>query len=292
MGINPVPVEKIPFLFQSIKDKRRKSAQFTLLNSAVLGGLIIGHSYKEPNLRHLTVFLALATVLPMISGFRCLRAAQALTPEKLAREVAKSQNLAGSVFSLYLSSDPSVGASGGILGLAGFLFMACRRPGALPLADVPMAVATTACLTAFIGIVAYDLFDNAAHLGGLLAGLGLGWIIKNPKKLTDSRAFRLCGITSCLVLCAGAVMAMYLMTIPVREPAVIPDGKGQPQRISSRAKRLHNLQHSRSTFVRRLTSCMSPFPDGTKPSGHRLIFLTGCFYAGAGRRGSSRASED
>lgn len=84
--------------------------------------------------------------------------------------------LAGSVFSLALSPVASVGASGGIMGLVGYLgARAGRRPAEFPddfLHRVRYAVGATAVL----GVLGFAFVDNWAHLGGLLAGAALGWL--------------------------------------------------------------------------------------------------------------------
>ncbi|HEV2146870.1 MAG TPA: rhomboid family intramembrane serine protease [Longimicrobiaceae bacterium] len=84
--------------------------------------------------------------------------------------------LAGSVLSLLLSPAASVGASGGILGLVGFLGVrAGRRPAEFPddfLHRIRYAVGATAVL----GLLGFAFVDNWAHLGGLLGGAALGWL--------------------------------------------------------------------------------------------------------------------
>lgn len=84
--------------------------------------------------------------------------------------------LAGSVFSLVLTPVASVGASGGIMGLVGYLgTRAGRRPAEFPddfLHRVRYAVGATAVL----GVLGFAFVDNWAHLGGLLAGAALGWL--------------------------------------------------------------------------------------------------------------------
>jgi membrane associated rhomboid family serine protease len=130
-----------------------------------------------------------------------------------------SSALAGSLFSLFLSHAPSVGASGGILGLAGFLAVAVRHRKGVYLSATDRGamqhmVATIACLAAFAGIVAFDLVDSAAHLGGLLAGLGCGAIVRDPERLGASRAFRIVGYVSIGLLITGVGLAIVLMFRP------------------------------------------------------------------------------
>jgi len=86
--------------------------------------------------------------------------------------------LAGSALSFLLSPRPSVGASGAIFGLIGVL-------GAYLYRYREQLLAGRSRLTGIVGIVAYNLLygfivpvvDNWAHIGGLLAGLVLGWFM-------------------------------------------------------------------------------------------------------------------
>lgn len=83
--------------------------------------------------------------------------------------------LCASTASFFFSAAPvSVGASGGIMGLIGFLaVIGIRRRHVVPrgfLKSIAMSIA----LTAATGLVAYHFIDNAAHAGGLLGGVLLG----------------------------------------------------------------------------------------------------------------------
>jgi membrane associated rhomboid family serine protease len=85
--------------------------------------------------------------------------------------------LCASASSFLFSAAPiSVGASGGIMGLIGFLaVIGIRRRHVVPrgfLKSIAMSIA----LTAATGLVAYHFIDNAAHAGGLLGGVLLGLV--------------------------------------------------------------------------------------------------------------------
>jgi len=83
--------------------------------------------------------------------------------------------LAGNLFSLVLlPRTTSIGASGGLMGLLGFLLvLGIRLSRGLPPRFLRSLIGG-ALWVAATGIIAYALIDNAAHLGGLLAGIGLG----------------------------------------------------------------------------------------------------------------------
>jgi membrane associated rhomboid family serine protease len=84
--------------------------------------------------------------------------------------------IGGSVLSALTFDAPSVGASGGIMGLLGFLLVVGRRHQA----ELPVPLAATLLRSGFAialsGLVAYQYIDNAAHGGGFVVGLLLGVI--------------------------------------------------------------------------------------------------------------------
>ena len=79
--------------------------------------------------------------------------------------------LGGSLASVILMpGKPSLGASGGILGLVGFLLViGLRHRGALP-ADFAKSIIRSVLFMAALGFLAKDYIDNAAHGGGFLVG--------------------------------------------------------------------------------------------------------------------------
>lgn len=82
--------------------------------------------------------------------------------------------LGGSLASLvFLPGKASVGFSGAILGLLGFLVaLGRRRPHVIPRNFRRLLMGDLIFIT-LVGLAAYKLFDNAAHMGGL----GTGWLI-------------------------------------------------------------------------------------------------------------------
>ena len=91
--------------------------------------------------------------------------------------------IGGGLMSVYfLPEKPSVGASGGIMGLVGYLAIyGYRRKRQLPPDFLKNMLINIGFIAAF-GIAAYQFVDNFAHLGGLLVGMIYG-LIQIPRKL-------------------------------------------------------------------------------------------------------------
>lgn len=106
--------------------------------------------------------------------------------------------LAGGGASVMLPPDGlSVGASGGLMGMFGFLaVMAYRRKSLLPDGFLKRLMINIA-LIAVIGVVAYQWIDNAAHAGGLVAGALIGAVVvpgvEAAPEWTGGRAVELAG---------------------------------------------------------------------------------------------------
>ena len=124
--------------------------------------------------------------------------------------------VSASAASLYLQpGTTSVGASGAIMGLVGFLAaMGYRRRDVLPrgfMKSISLGIA----LTAGAGLVAHDVIDNAAHLGGLLGGVLLGFVYVGRRgdeyRLTPSRPARAMGALSALVLALVTFWTIWLV---------------------------------------------------------------------------------
>lgn len=83
---------------------------------------------------------------------------------------------------LFLPEGTSVGASGGIMGLIGYLAIyGYRRKQQLPPDFLKSMLINIGFIAAF-GIVAYQIVDNFGHLGGLIVGAIYG-LIQIPKDL-------------------------------------------------------------------------------------------------------------
>jgi len=88
---------------------------------------------------------------------------------------------AGSIASFVFGGDiPSVGASGAVFGLFGVLLAATRTHD--PMVDRSSRMLLTqigplVLLNLVFGFLSGGQIDNAAHIGGLVAGLWLGWLL-------------------------------------------------------------------------------------------------------------------
>lgn len=126
--------------------------------------------------------------------------------------------VSASVASLYLQpGTTSVGASGAIMGMIGFLaVLGYRRRQVLPrgfLKSISLSIA----LTAAAGLVAHQHIDNAAHLGGLLGGALLGLVYVGGRRggdeyrLTPSRSSRVAGGLAGVILAAVTFWTIWLI---------------------------------------------------------------------------------
>jgi rhomboid protease GluP len=104
---------------------------------------------------------------------------------------------AASTASLLTSDGPSVGASGAIFGLVGLLLAGTRvhdpmldRRARAVIPQLGMFVILNLAFGFFLSTGAGVRVDNAAHVGGLLAGLWLGFVVPPGKAPTLRSAWR------------------------------------------------------------------------------------------------------
>lgn len=98
--------------------------------------------------------------------------------------------IGGSLCSLFFAPDiPSIGASGGIMGLVGYLTIyGYRRKSQLPPNFFRNILINVGFIAAF-GLIGYQIFDNLAHLGGFIVGAVYGFLQipkdlkKNPREV-------------------------------------------------------------------------------------------------------------
>jgi membrane associated rhomboid family serine protease len=122
--------------------------------------------------------------------------------------------LSGSGLSLFLSpQNISVGSSGGLMGLVGFLIiLGYFRRKHLPTGFVSM-LTLNVVLVVLIGVVAWSIVDNAAHLGGFLGGLASGMMLiprrNQTLPLQPTRALMAAGWLSLGMTVAAAMWAVW-----------------------------------------------------------------------------------
>jgi len=86
---------------------------------------------------------------------------------------------------IFMPDTTSVGASGGVMGLIGYLAIyGYRRRQQLPPDFLKNMLINIGFITAF-GVIAYQIIDNFAHLGGLLVGALYG-LVQVPKDLREN----------------------------------------------------------------------------------------------------------
>lgn len=110
---------------------------------------------------------------------------------------------------------PTVGASGGLMGWLGFLLVFETLHKSLVPRSARRRLAAGVLLIALIGVVGYRYIDNAAHAGGLLAGM-LYAIIVFPKSSSATRPRSnatdyIAGGLSLATIIAAGVFAMVKM---------------------------------------------------------------------------------
>jgi membrane associated rhomboid family serine protease len=120
--------------------------------------------------------------------------------------------LFGSVFSMaLLPHGTSVGASGGVLGLAAFLAVLSFPNGAPLPGSFGRSMLLYVAAVALLGVLGREVLDNAAHFGGALGGACLG--VSARKALTQAIPMQSGPLLICLgILCAVALVIAAAFT--------------------------------------------------------------------------------
>ena len=123
----------------------------------------------------------------------------------------------GGEFSARLVEAPSVGASGGLMGWLGFLLVFETLHGRLVPRKSRRRLLAGVLLTALIGLIGYRFIDNAAHGGGLLAGMLYAWIVfpksTSPHRPRADTVDRIAGGLAMLALMAAAGFAIWRLVL-------------------------------------------------------------------------------
>ena len=118
----------------------------------------------------------------------------------------------GGEASARLVAAPSVGASGGLMGWLGFLLVFETLHKRLVPRGARRRLAAGVVLTAVIGLVGFRYIDNAAHVGGLLAGMLYAAIVfpasSSPARPRSTLPDRVAGIAALATLAAAAAFAV------------------------------------------------------------------------------------
>lgn len=124
----------------------------------------------------------------------------------------------GGEASARLVTSPSVGASGGLMGWLGFLMVFETLHKQLVPRRARRRLAAGVILTALIGLVGYRYIDNAAHAGGLLAGMLYAAIVfpasSSPVRPQSTVTDRIAGSAALAVLTAAALFAAWKIFNP------------------------------------------------------------------------------
>lgn len=139
----------------------------------------------DPWWRYFTASLVHGNLVHWLMNFAALRYL-ARRAEVLARWphmliVFLSSAFVGGIATVYFQpGTPSVGASGGILGLLGFLLVFETLHRELVPKSARKRLLAGLVLVTVMGALGFSFIDNAAHAGGLVAGMGYAAIVFPP----------------------------------------------------------------------------------------------------------------
>ena len=108
---------------------------------------------------------------------------------------------------------PSVGASGGLMGWLGFLMVFETLHKSLVPRRARRRLAAGVVATAIIGLIGYRFIDNAAHVGGLLAGMLYAAVVfpasSSPNRPNSNVIDRITATAALVVLTVAALFACW-----------------------------------------------------------------------------------
>ncbi|HVQ41228.1 MAG TPA: rhomboid family intramembrane serine protease [Vicinamibacterales bacterium] len=252
---------------------------------------LVTSAFVHANLWHLA---GNVTVLVAVG-----RIVEAYAPRPWLLLTYASAAVAGNVVSWWLAPGAdSLGASGAIMGVVGFLLvLGWRRPDDVP-KTVRERVWMTVIAAGFIGALSIGLIDNAAHAGGAVAGAVLGLIAVPRRRSEIAGASRtwlsVIGLVSAIVIGAGAIQATLALAggstaVMARRPlgpativpitsvsaAVRRDDAGWFLAITNRSR--HVLEAYEITFggpqgghMRRDDCCFARSEPGPVPAGDAI----------------------
>jgi membrane associated rhomboid family serine protease len=124
--------------------------------------------------------------------------------------------ICGGLLSLYFLPDGvSVGASGGIVGLLGYITVYAFRRRKFISYEFRKSLVINIAFLFFFGLVLFNVVDNFGHLGGLIAGVVYGFIQIPSDEYVDPRAAstaaKYIGEASLLIFVAAGVLSIFLI---------------------------------------------------------------------------------
>jgi membrane associated rhomboid family serine protease len=124
--------------------------------------------------------------------------------------------VSGGLLSLYFIPDGiSVGASGGIVGLIGYLLVYAFRRRRFVSAEFRKSLIINIGFILIFGFMLYGIVDNWGHIGGLLAGTIYGFVqipsdeYKNPQNA--GAVTEIAGLAALGICVAASIFSIYLM---------------------------------------------------------------------------------
>ncbi len=118
----------------------------------------------------------------------------------------------GGYFTFKMVDSPSVGASGGIMGLLGFLLVFELLHSKLVPKPTRRRLIVGVVVTALMGVLGFRFIDNAAHLGGLVAGMVYAGVIfpssKSPQRPRIMKQDRMIAVACGAVIVVGLVILL------------------------------------------------------------------------------------
>lgn len=188
---------------------------------------------------HLSVMHIASNVAVLVVLGRLL---EGYTPRWRLPLVYAAAGVAGSIASYLFLSKTSAGASGAIMGLAGYLaVLSYLDPHAMP-RSARLYVATLVGINLYLGAFGFAFIDNAAHLGGLLAGAAIAWwCVKRGD--TNRLLLDALGIAAAVCLVIGASGTVYALRHHGR-----PAAKATP--VTSVSTSLSGTRSSLSAIVK------------------------------------------
>lgn len=113
------------------------------------------------------------------------------------------------------SGRASIGASGGVIALAGYLLVVAGSSAGVTAAWIRKQMLSILASTAVLGVAAFMFIDNAGHLGGAVTGALVGWIVK---RIGGRYRWQLdgAGLAAGVVLAAGAVFTVLRLVFAIK----------------------------------------------------------------------------